>query len=120
MTLTIDHPGRRHSIPVLPALFGLAITVLVAVVALQLSGTFASEEASTSPVIQSPSVNQGPNVGLAPDWTSQEAARVAATTNQGPNVGLAPDWTSQEAARVAATTNQGPNVGLAPDWTNQR
>jgi hypothetical protein len=44
MTFTINHPGRRRNIPLLPALVGLAMTALVMVVAFQLNGAFANNE----------------------------------------------------------------------------
>lgn len=121
MTLTINHPDQRHTVPVMPLMIGLALTVLVAVVALQVSGAFSSNDGNSpnSPGVQAPAVQQGPNVGLAPDWTNQQAAVAASSATQGPNAGLAPDWTSQHAARVAEAIRTGPNAGLAPDWTSQ-
>ena len=110
MTLTIDHPVPRHGTPVRLALAALAMAAIVAVVAFQLSGAFSTDDnAPSAPAVVGPAVDQGPNAGLAPDWTSRQAV-----VDQGPNAGLAPDWTSGQAV------NQGPNVDLAPDRISQQ
>jgi hypothetical protein len=123
MTLTIDHPGRRRNIPLLPALIGLAMTALVMAVAFQLSGAFVNNDpAPTAPAIEVPAINPGPNADLAPDLFSQQAASAAIvgdSVNRGPNVGLPLD-SAINSVRVVTHSAQGPNVGLAPDWATRR
>jgi hypothetical protein len=119
MTLTIDHPIPRHGTPVRLALAALAMAAIVAVVVFQLSGAFSTDDnAPSAPAVVGPAVDQGPNVGLAPDWTSRQAAVDAGSgdtsVDQGPNAGLPPDWRSRQAV------NQGPNADLAPDRISQQ
>jgi hypothetical protein len=99
MTITINHPRRRRTIPMLPAFVGLAIAALVVAVAFQLSGAFGSNEpAPPAPAIEAPTINQGPNVGLPQNSANQQASSPA--ISRGPNADLAPDRTTRQPATV--------------------